>query len=201
MTAALGKLSPRIDEFHATEIVNPKSKSEWKSVSPEIRLHLLELLIGLLADNAEFVGLCYVSGKDYHRMLAAAAKDPGMTQKTALWKVFFDCLIEVFRKRGEDYAVVVDSPKRLRNVIKIHASRYPEGLYEGVIFADSRDEKGLQLADLAAYMVNRSHHIAQREADGKLLNQFDRLIKAAMTRIRLIHLLEVYAELSSNVPG
>ncbi len=130
-------------------------------------------------------------------------RTPQLTQKTALWKVFFDCLIEVFRKRGEDYAVVVDSPKRLRNVIKIHASRYPEGLYEGVIFADSRDEKGLQLADLAVYMVNRSHHIAQREADGKLLNQFDRLIKAAMTRIMAaFNLPEVYAIFSSsNVPG
>jgi hypothetical protein len=194
LTAALSALSPPIEEFHAAEILNP-SRSEWKSVSPETRLHLLGLLTDLLADNAEFVGLCYVSGEQYPKLVTAAKKDPKMTYKTALRKVFFDCLIGLFRTSGQDYAIVADSPKRLRNEIKIQASRYPEGLYEkGVIYADSRHVEGLQLADLAAYMVNRIYHINQRQLDGRL-NQFDRIIESALNRVRLIDLLKVSAEL------
>jgi len=194
LTAALRTLSPAIEEFHAAEIVNP-SRPEWKSIIPKTRLDLLGLLTNLLADNTEFVGLCYVSGERYTKIVTAAKKDPKMTYKTAVRKVFFDSLIDLFRASGEDYAIVADSPKRLKNEIKIRASRYPEGLYEnGVIYADSRDVGGLQLADLAAYMTNRIYHISQRQLD-KRANQFDRIIESALNRIRLIDLLKVSAEL------
>lgn len=193
LTAALSTLSPAIEEFHAADIVNP-STSEWKSVSPETRLHLLGLLGDLLSDNAEFVGLCYVSGEQYAKLVAEAKKDPQMTYKTALRKVFFHSLIGLLRSSGADYAIVADSPKRLRNEIKIQTSRYPEGLYEkGVIYADSRDVEGLQLADLAAYMVNRIYHINQRQLDGRA-NQFDRIIESTLNRVTLIDLLKVSAE-------
>jgi len=192
MIAALTKVSSGIEEFHATEIVNP-SKSEWKSLSFEARLNLLALLVDQLVDNAEFVGLCYVSGEQYPQLVAAAGRDPGMTYKTAVRKVFFDSLINLFRTSGGDYAVIADSPKRLSNEIKIQRSSYPEGLLEeGVIYADSRHVAGLQLADLAAYMVNRSFHINQRQLDGKS-NEFDRIVECALNRVRLVDLLRASA--------
>lgn len=60
-----------------------------------------------------------------------------------------------------------------------------------MIHADSRVEMGLQLADFAAYTINRVYHVNQRQCDGKM-SHFDELIKQAYERIKskLLQLLD-----------
>jgi len=81
-------------------------------------------------------------------------------------------------------AIVVDSPTALPDKIKIQGVREAAGVYKGgIIYAESWREEGLQLADLAAYTLNRVFHIKQRLADGKA-NRFDEVIDGLYKRLR-----------------
>ena len=185
----LTEMGPEIDEFHATEIVNPKVRSPWRQISLRERVHLFEQLAQILVKSAEFICLCQVSGEQYPQIMAGI--NPKMTYKTALQNVFLTSLHRLCLVEEMDTAIIVDSTTPLHDAIKIRLFRAPVGFYEGgVIYADSRNELGLQLADLAAFMLNRIHHIKRRQIEGKS-SPFDIPIEAVLNSIRLIDLLRL----------
>lgn len=175
-----------VREFHANEIVNPSSQSAWKKVSLADRLGAFDLMSNLLIEVAKSILYVYVSGEQYFDELApqiqaAGEKEP--SHKKALEKVFFKALLGHLEDRGETIpAIVVDSTTALPN--GIHAIRNTDNVYaEGILHADSRMEEGLQLADLAAYTLNRVFHVKQRQLDGKL-GRFDAPIQTLYWRMQ-----------------
>jgi hypothetical protein len=193
---ALRSIGGGVREFHATEIVNPRSRSAWKHLAFAKRLEAFDFLSALLIDVVESVPYVYVSGEQYYKELAPrlpVAGGPVVKHKTALKKVFFGSLLPHLKRPNRQAAVVVDSETTLRGAIKIQDIRMPEGVYEGgVIHAESWVEEGLQLADLAAYTLNRVFHVEQRRLDGKS-GPFDARVEALHERLRpkLVDLLVV----------
>jgi hypothetical protein len=187
LSLGLRKLDPGLREFHATEIVNPGSRSPWKAVSIAKRLEALGLLGDQLLTHAELVAFVYVSGEQFNAELLPRILERGGPQidyKAALADVFFKVLLQFMRRKGEEMAIVVDSPHPLPNEIKIQGVRDPMGVYQGgIIYSESWREEGLQLADIAAYTLNRAFHIKQRRADGKG-NRFDEAIDRLFERLR-----------------
>jgi hypothetical protein len=197
LLTALRAIGKGVTEFHAAEIVNPPSSSPWRAVSLAERQDALITLIGILRDAASAVLHCFVSGEQYnaewrHRLAAFGVRP--LPTKAALKDVFFNNLIPFLQATGDEVAIVVDASKELSSAISIQQVADPESLYEGgVIHVDSRDEPGVQLADVAAYMVNRVHHVRQRLLDGKC-GPFDELIVDAAFELRpkFVNLLELY---------
>ena len=104
--------------------------------------------------------------------------------EAVLKDVFFKALFQFMRRLDGEMAIVVDSPTALPDKIKIQGVREAAGVYKGgIIYAESWREEGLQLADLAAYTLNRVFHIKQRLADGKA-NRFDEVIDGLYKRLR-----------------
>jgi hypothetical protein len=184
---ALRDIGGGVRELHATEIVNPGSSSAWKGVPLEKRLAALHLGSELLVHITQLVAYIYVSGEQYYAQLVPQIEAAGVQvteHKAALKKVFFACLLERLRRPGREVAVVLDSETPIPDAIKIQGIRKPEGFYEGgVIYAESWVEEGLQLADLAAYTLNRIFHVKQRRLDGKS-GLFDGPIETLHERLR-----------------
>jgi len=185
--AGLSTLPPEITEYHATEILNPSSRSPWKKASLEQRKQSFELLLDLLAQNAELIVHCHLSDEQFQAEILpkiTAAGQPPMKYKKALEKVFFNCLVGYLQPGLVANAVFVDSEVALLDVIKIRGWAIPDQIYEGgLIFADSSDVEGLQLADFAAFMLNRIHHVKQRALNGKD-NEFDGFLLEAVEKLR-----------------
>lgn len=184
---ALRDVGGSVREFHATEIVNPSSGSPWKDIPFDRRLTAFDLEADLLVAVADDVPYVYVSGEQYYTELAPhleVAGGPVMNHKEALKKVFFAALLKHLRHSGRTPAVVIDSEAALPNAIKIQSIRKPQGFCEGgVIHVESWVEEGLQLADLAAYTLNRVFHVKQRQLDGKS-GASDRPVEALHERLR-----------------
>ncbi|WP_437605677.1 DUF3800 domain-containing protein [Sorangium sp. So ce834] len=185
-----------IREFHTVEIVNPSKTSPWRGVSLDARQEALVAAIDVLKGAASSILHCFVSGEQYDaelkpRILAAVGR--AQSPKNALQHVFFNSLIPFLQRTGEDVAIVMDSVAPLSNAIRIQAAADPIRLYEGgVIHVDSKDEPGIQLADLTAYMVNRVYHARQRLMEGKK-NPFDEIIVDAVFDLlpKFINVLEL----------
>lgn len=192
--AGLSTLPPEITEYHATEILNPSSKSPWKKASLEQRKQSVELLLSLLAQNAELIVHCHLSDEQFQAEFLpkiTAAGQPPVKYKKALEKVFFNCLVRYLQPGLAANAIVVDSDVALLDEIKIRGWAIPGQIYEdGPIFAGSSDVEGLQLADFAAFLLNRIHHVRQRALNGKD-NEFDRFFLEAVEILRpkLRHML------------
>jgi len=130
------------------------------------RLDALQFLADRLVEQADLVLFTCVSGEQFNteilpRLIELGA--PTMGHEAALRHVFFNSLLRFMRAMRGELGIIVDSRVALPDAIKIQAVREPLGIYEGgVIYADSSAEEGLQLADLAAYTLNRMFHVKQR---------------------------------------
>jgi Protein of unknown function (DUF3800) len=179
LLAELRAIGNGVTEFHAAEIVNAPRSSPWQTVSLATRYDALRKLIAILKDTVSVVFHCFVSGEQYNAELKHKASVSGIqpleTEK-ALRHVFFNNLIPFLQTTGQKTAIVVDSSKELSSAIRIQRAAEPPSFYEGgVIYVDSRHEPGVQLADIAAYIMNRVHHVRQRLLDGKR-GPFDELV-------------------------
>jgi hypothetical protein len=177
-----------VDEFHATDIVHPTSESPWRRIRSKRRKRTLSFLQDVLTENADTIFFCYVSGQQYYDQLkpkVLAANGPDLSHKDALYKAFFNGLIPHLQLAGVPTAILIDSTLPLGDeAIGLQRICGPHGLfYEGsVIHIDSRVEVGIQLADFVAYMLNRVHHINQRQIDGRV-NAFDEIVMTGVKRM------------------
>ena len=176
MNDKLLSINSDVQEFHATEIVNPKKKSPWYKASYEERIDSLLLLSELISNYCTIAPYCYISKKQYNFLVAGTPAEK-LTHKEGLKKVFFNSVLSTKRMKNKKFAVIFDSEKKLDNEIKIQSvSLERDLLYEdGVILASSIALPGLQLADYAVYILNRIHHSAHRVRTGKH-NKFDEVI-------------------------
>ncbi|MCU7835295.1 MAG: DUF3800 domain-containing protein [gamma proteobacterium symbiont of Taylorina sp.] len=176
MNDKLSSISSDVQEFHATEIVNPKKKSPWYKASCEERIDSLLLLSELVDKYCTIAPYCYISKEQYNLLVAGTLAEK-LTHKEGLKKVFFNSVLSINRIKNKKYAVIFDSEKKLDNEIKIQSvSLERDLLYEdGIILASSITLPGLQLADYAVYILNRIHHSAHRIKTGKR-NIFDEVI-------------------------
>jgi hypothetical protein len=184
----LNKLGPNFHEFHATEIVNPKKGSPWKTLSLNVRQDTLRFLSKSLLEVPSDLFYCYVSGEQYADLLARAKQfaDVDFDQKQGLRHVFFESLLSLCRTREprEPVAIVADSEKRLDGVIKIQTvTDFPDIYQGGIIHASSHDEPGLQLADFAAYLLNRLFHSTNRIKEERH-GPFDEIVLSAYSDLR-----------------
>lgn len=183
----LQELDAGLHEFHANEIVHPGTNSVWRAVPIVKRLDALRLLADQLINNAEIVAYVYISGEQYKSEILPRIIErghPKIDYKKALKIVFFNTLIKFMRAKSEKMAIIVDSPDPLPDEMKIQDVRDSTGVYQGgIIYSESWREEGLQLADIAAYTLNRIFHIKQRRIDGKS-SQFDEVIHNLFNRLR-----------------
>ncbi len=177
----LRSIDSAIEEFHATEIVNPKRTSHWHSVSVAERQDALRHLSDCLLGLPSILVFSYVSGKQYEEIREKTKRLAGvsLSQKSALQKVFLSSLFDHVREHlpTDPVAIVADTQKRLGSEIEIHSyDGAPQNLYEdGVIVARSEVEPGLQIADFAAYLMNRCFHSYHRVMEGRM-GPFDQII-------------------------
>lgn len=187
LSRRLRELDAGLREFHAIEIVNPGSKSAWRALSADKRFHVLEFLAAQLVEHAALLAYVYVSGEQFNAELLPRILERGgaeLDHEAVLKDVFFKVLLQFMRRMGDEMAIIADSPTALPDKIKIQDVRDPTGLYQrGIIYAESWREEGLQLADLAAYTLNRVFHIKQRRADGRA-SRFDDVIDGLIEELR-----------------
>ena len=192
MNDKLSSISSDVQEFHATEIVNPKRNSSWRNASIKERIDSLLLLRELIHKYCIIAPYCYILKNQYLSLVSGTVAEK-LSHKEGLKKVFFNSVLSIERLKDKNYAVILDSEKKLENEIKIQSVSLESGLVneEGVILASSIALPGLQLADYAVYILNRIHHSAHRVKTGKH-NDFDEVIieSADMLRSKYIDLLK-----------
>lgn len=152
--AALERLG--MPEFHATELANPK-KSPWRNVSAEGRVEALRFLADLFNSTGARVYQARIPKDQFVTLKARAQRvgKVGVGFKHGLKRVFLRCLFDHLEAQGGETVVVMDQD---RNLVEPVVEDWPEGRFlvgGGPIAARSVDVPGLQLADLAAWSINR----------------------------------------------
>lgn len=161
-TVAAAELAARLailgmPEFHATEIANPGGKSPWKAVSSDERASALHFLADVLNASGARVHQAHVPKAQFAEVKAEAelTGKVGVGFKMGLKRVFLRCLFDHLAAAGGEAIVVLDQDKPLAKPVVEH---WPEAAFlvgGGPIAARSIDVPGLQLADMAAWSINR----------------------------------------------
>lgn len=155
LTARLASLG--MPEFHAAEIANPKGKSPWKALSPDERASALHFLAGVLNGSGARVHQAHVPKAQFATLKAQAQLGGKVAVgfKMGLKRVFLRCLFDHLAPAGGETMVILDQDKPLAEPVVEH---WPEAAFlvgGGSIAARSIDVPGLQLADMAAWSINR----------------------------------------------
>src|SRR5258706_8719112 len=159
----LNRLPAEIREFHTNEVVNPGTRSAWSTISIDRRLALLWLVHALLVEYVDEILYCFVSGEQFETELRPRLLEAGLAfkdYKSALRHAFFNALVKCVEKTPGEVAIIEDASEELSGSIKVQQFVSTYGFYQGgVIIVDSSMVEGLQLADLAAWLFNRLHHV------------------------------------------
>ena len=155
MTARLASLG--MPEFHAAEIANPNGKSPWKAVTPDARASALHFLAAVFNGSGARVHQAHVPKSQFADLKAQAqlVGKVGVGFKIGLKRVFLRCLFDHLAAAGGETIVVIDQDKPLAEPV---VEQWPEAVFlvgGGPIAARSIDVPGLQLADMAAWSINR----------------------------------------------
>ncbi len=144
-------------EFHATEIVNPKSTSSWSKVSVADRLGALRLLRDLLSNANIRVLYVHVSKSQFEELRKAAERlgeDVEVGHRAGLKRVFLRSILERLDELGDNPILVLDQSKSLDQAQIEHIAGGEHLFGGGPIVATSEAVAGLQLADMAR-VLNR----------------------------------------------
>ena len=183
LTNKLAELNNGIREFHSTEIVNPRKESAWRGLDMSDRVSVVWFLADILDHCSDRIYYCHMNDDQFPDILCRIKnKCPGITgsqKKETLLKAFASGLIQAELGSGTTpIRLVADSDKSLGDTIKIQ--EFDESLMVdgAIIYADSMDVPGLQLADFAVYMINRIFHVTERNRE-RPPSQLDIAIKRA----------------------
>jgi hypothetical protein len=179
-------------EFHATEVVNPKTTSPWRQVPLPERLEAFCSLGELLAAPPTKLYYAFVS-KGQYEQLRTEAEEVGavsVAHKMGLKRVFLRCLFERLGSTAAETIVVLDQDKPLAAP---EVENWAEGALlcgGGPIVAASASVAGLQLADLAVFSIGRYARKRQDIAAGNG-NAFDEIVLKTIAALegRCEHLL------------
>ena len=144
-------------EFHAAEIANPKGKSPWKGVPQAERATSLHFLAGVLNGAGAHVHEAHVPKAQFAALKAEAqlVGKVGVGFKQGLKRAFLRCLSDHLTLGANGTIVVMDQDKPLAEPV---VEAWPEAAFligGGPVAARSVDVPGLQLADMAAWSINR----------------------------------------------
>lgn len=144
-------------EFHAAEIANPKGKSPWKEVPSEERASALHSLAEVLNEAGAHVHEAHVPMAQFAALKAEAqlVGKVGVGFKQGLKRVFLRCLFDHLALGQSGTIVVMDQDKPLSEPIVEDWSEAAFLVGGGPVAARSVDVPGLQLADMAAWSINR----------------------------------------------
>lgn len=146
-----------VDEFHAADLVNPKSGSAWKAIPDLTRARAFRSISDITLRSVNHFYYAYVSKEQYVelRQRAEAIAPVSVGAVAGLKRVFLRSLFEKLDGNVERVAIVMDQDRPLiEPVIEL----WPEGSFAiggGPIAADSKAVPGLQIADMAVYSVCR----------------------------------------------
>ncbi len=146
-----------MSKFHATEIANPPSGSEWSAVATKDRISALSFLMEVLASCDARAMHVRVSKGQYAHIRAAAKEfgDVSVGLKVGLKRVLVRSLVQRLSNGLRPAALVLD---RDRSGDAPVVEEWPGAAFlvcGGPIVAPSERICGLQLADLAAWSINR----------------------------------------------
>jgi hypothetical protein len=155
MAAELSSLG--VTEFHAADMANPQKKSPWKALEAKVRVEALHKLTAIFNGAGARVSQARVPKAQFAELKAQAQLQGkvGVGFKHGLRRVFLRCLFERLEAANRPAVVVIDQDKPLAGPVVEH---WPEAAFlveSGPIAASSADVAGLQLADLAAWSINR----------------------------------------------
>jgi len=173
----LSKATENLDELHTTEILNPGKRSPWRKVGDEYRIASLELLRSLVSKHALRLPYMYIGVKQYCELLMKGVARR-KSHKTGLKEAYYYAAVNSeWCTDGNPFAIIYDSEKDLEGRLKIYNIGNRKMLCGGFIEASSEQIPGIQLADFAAYSLNRVFHIRDRVMEkGKCISKFDQVI-------------------------
>ena len=168
-----------VSGFHATEIFNPESDSQWHAKEPGERVMALQFLYDMLAAADCRLLWCPISSEQFSELRAEAQlrRSVSIGQKAALARVVHNALIVRFQNYGDGRLAIVCEDDKGKEQVRLQPLG-KELFAGGIIHArKSAGIRGLELADAAAFLLNRVHHTHSKDSGD--LNSFDRLIAKA----------------------
>lgn len=167
-----------LPEFHASEVVNPKVNSPWYEVPYASRLEAFGRMVEVLEMPDARIPYLYLSRQDHKAMVAQSGGQIVGDYKLSLKTVFLSCMAEYLSTYPKP-VLIIDREKNTPGPTQ-HVMSHPGNLLGGgAISVESHKVIGLQIADMAAYVVRR-YLLKQGvlHADGG--NPFDKLAARAV---------------------
>jgi len=175
-----------VAEFHATDIVNNGKRSVWRERAKADRLAALQMICDALCVSGAHLYYVHIAKSQYDGF--AAALPPGSLDpdhKVGV-KTRFRELIADLLDTPTAAIVVADKEKNTQGVGRAAFDGSGHLLGGGILLAHSHDVPGLQLADIAAYVVGR--YLRRRDrmvavSDEADLDDFDRVVAETVGRL------------------
>lgn len=179
------RASEPLSELHTTEILNPSKKSPWRKLSNEYRVESLQLLGSLIHKYALALPYMYIGAKQYREILFKS-KVKKRSQKKGLKQAYYYAVVKsCWFSDGLPFAILYDSEENLKERLKIINVKNNNMLCNGYIEASSSQVIGIQLADYAAYSLNRMFHIKDRVIiKDRRIHEYDRIIYSCYEKNR-----------------
>ena len=176
-----------VEEFHAVDIVMNGKESVWYERSPEDRLAALTTICDALDACGAHVYYVHIPKGQYDQFVAALPPGTLPEDHMDAVKACFRASIVAFLDTATPAIVVADKDKNTKSIglAKVDGGDHLVG--GGIILAGSEQVIGLQLADVAAYVVGRyirrrDGMIAKAELEEKI-GDFDRVVAETVGRL------------------
>lgn len=182
-----------LPEFHAAEIVNANASSPWKTVPMALRIEAYQRISDALLLPRSRIAYLYISKAEYDGMVVKSGGVIPADYKQGLKRVFLSSIAD-YLPQATPSAVVADRDKNTPGPTLCAFQGGSHLIGGGAILVESHRVIGLQLADMAAYVVRRyllrKRRIKQGNADA-----FDEIATATVASFldRFDHLLETTA--------
>lgn len=143
-----------LPEFHAAEVVNGKKNTPWQAVSYETRLDAFERMTDTLSVAGSRIPYLYLSEQQHDEMVTQSGGLIVSDYKQSLKTVFLTSMAEYLDAEPSPI-LLIDRDKNTPGPV-LHQMSHPGALLGGgAISVESHKVIGLQIADMAAYVVRR----------------------------------------------
>lgn len=155
-------------EFHTTDVVS--GKNDWDGICITQRLDLIEKWGKMLHEYATFIPYVNIGKRDYEKL--ASSDHPNIKelpkQKEGIRTALFNYILANSKNECPDkkFIVIHDNYDKTQNMVWHfnNLDKQTKLFRRCIFFQDSKNIMGLQLADLAGYIINRMHLIYARSA-------------------------------------
>lgn len=169
-----------VEEFHTVDVVN--GRGQWKGKSIATRLDALAAFSDVLERVGQVILHVGIGAEQYAELTSQVDKRL-LTPTNWRWKSHSEAARAVLLKTVEARAravlgalpliVVEDADNERKNCCEQIFPRESDVYGDGVFRVDSSAVAGVQLADLAAYPLNRAYHVTSRLKQDRSPGPFD----------------------------